>query len=146
MLSYGNNLRRWSHGDSHPDLRNAIALSYSWTIAPERSARPGCRSGGYASSAPRFSVALSRYALHRVRAGLQSAASTSSASRAFWFCDGVTAGTCTRIFWFTARNSELLSYGHSCFLSMENGAPARTRTSNLRLRRAACRTLTPREL
>ena len=33
-----------------------------------------------------------------------------------------------------------------CHRGMEFGAPARTRTSNLRLRTATCRTLTPREL
>ena len=52
----------WSHGESHPDLRNAIASSCSWTMAPKWSARPDS---------------------HRVRAGLQAAASTISASRAF---------------------------------------------------------------
>jgi hypothetical protein len=51
----------WSHGESHPDLRNAIASSCSWTMAPKWSARPDS---------------------HRVRAGLQAAASTISASRA----------------------------------------------------------------
>lgn len=69
-----------------------------------------CRCGGGAVS-PRWSA---RPDLHRVRAGLQSAASSASASRAF--CNGVTAGIRTRIFWFTARNSGLLSYGHSFFL------------------------------
>ena len=52
----------WSHGESHPDLRNAIASSCCWTMAPKWSARPDS---------------------HRVRAGLQAAASTISASRAF---------------------------------------------------------------
>ena len=52
----------WSHGESHPDLRNAIASSCSWTMAPKWSARPDS---------------------HRVKAGLQAAASTISASRAF---------------------------------------------------------------
>ena len=52
----------WSHGESHPDLRNAIASSCCWTMAPKSSARPDS---------------------HRIRAGLQAAASTISASRAF---------------------------------------------------------------
>ena len=52
----------WSHGDSHPDLRNAIASSCCWTMAPKWTRTPDS---------------------HRVRAGLQAAASTISASRAF---------------------------------------------------------------
>lgn len=88
--------------------------------------------------------------------------------------NGVAAGICTRTFWFTARDSDSLSYGHSFFLvwksdppvgaaptwsalrerciaglchgGIENGAPTRIRTSSFRLRRAACISLTPWKL
>ena len=72
----------WSHGESHPDLRNAIASSCSWTMAPKWSARPDS---------------------HRVRAGLQAAASTISASRAFG--NGEADGCCPRSAIFTGSNA-----------------------------------------
>ena len=72
----------WSHGESHPDLRNAIASSCCWTMAPKWSARPD---------------------LHRVRAGLQAAASTISASRAFG--NGEADGCCPRSAIFTGSNA-----------------------------------------
>ena len=72
----------WSHGESHPDLRNAIASSCYWTMAPKWSARPDS---------------------HRVRAGLQAAASTISASRAFG--NGEADGCCPRSAIFTGSNA-----------------------------------------
>lgn len=46
------------------------------------------------------------------------------------------------------RHCRLHRAGCYCYnmVNIGNGAPARTRTSNLRLRTAVCRTLTPREL
>ena len=40
------------------------------------------------------------------------------------FVSGVAAGICTRIFWFTARDSDSLSYGHSFFLAWKLDPPA----------------------
>jgi len=81
---------------------------------------------------------------------------------------GQVRGTCTHPAGFTGLNAagyiitwlkwilrpeshrHRLLYERSAFLALprrnETGAPARTCTSNLRLRTAACRALTPREL
>ena len=81
-LDHGTVYLKWSHGESHPDLRNAIASSCYWTMTPKWSARPD---------------------LHRVRAGLQAAASTISASRAFG--NGEADGCCPRSAIFTGSNA-----------------------------------------
>ena len=80
----------WSHGELHPDLRNAIESSCYWTMAPKLERAPGLAPGKDGFAIRR----LDGFGIARVKSG-------------------ETNGICTRTAAFTEPNAALTSWSPS---------------------------------